>query len=63
MRRLLEKADDSETALSSDVMSVALEGYALLKVSGKGASLDALRQSMAARFTRSAKVRRLAMVR
>ena len=37
LRRLLEKADDGETALGSDVMSAALEGYALLKVSGKGA--------------------------
>jgi hypothetical protein len=47
---LLEKAD--ETALGSDVMSAALEGYALLKVSGKGAGLDALRHGMSARFTR-----------
>jgi hypothetical protein len=35
LRRLLEKADDGETALGSDVMSAALEGDALLKVSGK----------------------------
>ena len=57
LRRLLEKADDGETALGSDVMSAALEGYALLKVSGKGADLDALRQGMSARFTRKAKIR------
>ena len=36
LRRLLEKSDDGETALGSDVMSAALEGYALLRVSGKG---------------------------
>jgi hypothetical protein len=57
LRRLLEKADDGETALGSDVMSAALEGYALLKVSGKGAGLDALRQGMSARFTRKAKIK------
>jgi hypothetical protein len=38
-------------------MSAALEGYALLKVSGKGTGLDALRQSMSVRFTRKAKVK------
>lgn len=57
LRRLLEKADDGETALGSDVMSAALEGCALLKMSGKGAGLDALRQGMSARFARSAKVK------
>ena len=39
--------------------SAALEGYALLKVSGKGAGLDALRQGMSARFTRKAKIKAL----
>ncbi|MBA2592108.1 MAG: hypothetical protein H0U97_07555 [Gammaproteobacteria bacterium] len=43
----------------SDVMSAALEGYALLKVSGKGAGLDALRQGMSARFTRRARINAL----
>ena len=43
LRRLLERVDDGETALGSDVMSAALEGYAMLKVSGRGAGLDALR--------------------
>jgi hypothetical protein len=59
LRRLLEKADDGETALGSDVMSAALEGYAMLKVSGKGAGLDALREGMSARFTRKAKIKAL----
>ncbi len=38
-------------ALGSDVMTTALEGYALLKVLGKGSGLDALRQGIAARFS------------
>jgi hypothetical protein len=33
--RLSERADDSDTALGSDVMSVALEGYALLRIFGR----------------------------
>ncbi len=45
--------------LGNDVMSAALEGYAMLKVSGKGAGLDALRQGMSARFTRKAKIKAL----
>ena len=57
LRRFLERADDGETALGSDVMSAALEGYAMLKVSGRGAGLDALRQGMSARFTRKARVK------
>ena len=40
----------------------ALEGYALLKVSGKGTGLDALRQGMSARFTRKAKIKALPAV-
>lgn len=56
LRQLLGKAEDSEMALGSDVMSASLEGYALLKVMGKGSGLEALRQGMSARFSRSAKV-------
>lgn len=33
-------------------MSASLEGYAVLKVSGKGAGLDGLRQMLSARFAR-----------
>ncbi len=50
--RLTELAEDSEMALGSDLMSASLEGYAVLKVSGKGAGLDGLRQMLSARFAR-----------
>ncbi|RZL01400.1 MAG: hypothetical protein EOP36_11755 [Rubrivivax sp.] len=53
LRQLMGRFEDSEMALGSDVMSAALEGYALLKVLGKGSGLDALRQGMSARFSRS----------
>lgn len=55
LRALMEKGDDTDLALGSDVMSAALEGYALLKVAGKGAGLDALRKDMGARFARGPK--------
>ncbi|MGD0652504.1 MAG: hypothetical protein ABSA97_15415 [Verrucomicrobiia bacterium] len=55
LRALMEKADDTEVALGSDVMSAALEGYAQLKVSGKGAGLDALRQQIGARFAHASR--------
>ena len=54
LRQLLGRAEDSEIALGSDIMSVALEGYALLKVMGKGSGLEALRQDIGARFVRRA---------
>ncbi len=52
LRQLFGRLEDSEMALGSDVMSAALEGYALLKVMGKGSGLDALRHGMSARFNR-----------
>jgi hypothetical protein len=54
LRQLLGRAEDSEMALGSDVMSASLDGYAMLKVLGKGSGLDALRKNMATRFARSA---------
>jgi len=53
--QLLGRAKDSEMALGSDAMVTALEGYALLKVLGKGSGLDALRKDMSVRFTRKAR--------
>lgn len=50
LQRLTERAGDSEMALGSDVMNAALEGYALLKVSGRNQGLEALRQALSARF-------------
>jgi hypothetical protein len=54
LRKLMGRVDDSEMALGSDMMVASLEGYALLKVLGKGSGLDALRRDMAARFSRKA---------
>jgi hypothetical protein len=59
MKQLVERGVDTEMALGSDIMSTALEGYGLLKVSGKNQGLDGLRQELSTRF---AKTRRPAAV-
>ena len=50
LTRLLEKAHDTDTALGSDVMACALEGYAFLKIAGKGDGLNSLRRELGKRF-------------
>jgi len=52
LRKLLERGDNTEYALGSDLMSAALEGYALLKVAGKNAGLEEARRSLSGRFRR-----------
>jgi len=52
LQRLSERAVDTETALGSDIMNVALQGYALLKVAGKNQGLEGLRKQLASRFAK-----------
>lgn len=53
--RLSERAEDTEIALGSDAMSVALQGYALLKVAGKNQGLEGLRKDLGTRFAKAAR--------
>ena len=53
LQRLAERGRDTEMALGADVMDAALEGYALLKVSGKQQGLDGLRKELSNRWARS----------
>ena len=53
LTRLFEKANDTDLALGSDVMSAALEGYAFLKIAGKGEGLHGLRKVLSQRFDNS----------
>ncbi|MFC3551123.1 hypothetical protein ACFOLC_08825 [Lysobacter cavernae] len=53
LQRLTERANDTEIALGSDVMSCALEGYALLKVSGRNQGLEGLRKELSSRFAKA----------
>lgn len=50
LSRLLERVRDTELALGSDVMVSALEGYAFLKIAGKGEGLNGLRRELGRRF-------------
>ena len=49
IREVLAKMDDTQTALGSDVMVAASEGYALMKLFGKAEGLSALKQAMRVR--------------
>jgi hypothetical protein len=53
LNRLGGRASDTEMALGSDVMTVALEGYNQLKVSGRDKGLDALRNELGFRWKKS----------
>lgn len=55
LKRLTERAVDTEAALGSDLMAVALQGYQLLKVAGKGQGLESLRRELGERFTKSSR--------
>ncbi|MBB1087828.1 hypothetical protein H4F99_04915 [Lysobacter sp. SG-8] len=52
LHQLVERADDTEMALGSDMMAIALEGYRLLEVSGKGEALKSARRELSTRFAR-----------
>ena len=54
---LVEKAESTELALGADLFQAMLEGYAMLKVSGKHHGLESKRRELSARF---AKTRRAA---
>ena len=42
-------------ALGSDIIAVALEGYGLLKVSGRSEALKSARRDLSARFAKAAR--------
>lgn len=52
---LHQRALDTEMAIGSDLMTNALEGYAVLKVAGKGQGLDEARKALSARFARKSR--------
>ena len=55
LEQLVERADDTALALGSDIITVALEGYGLLKVSGKSEALKGARRDLSARFAKGAR--------
>ena len=59
IQKLVERMQDTETLLGSDVMATALEAYGLLKVSGKSQGLSTLRAGLSTRFKAKSASRRL----
>lgn len=49
LREVVAKAEDTETALGSDILVAMLEGYALMKMFGKSEGLETLRKAMLVR--------------
>ena len=56
LQRVYDRMVDSEMALGSDLMVASLEGYAHLKVAGRGDGLDTLKEALGARFNRKRRV-------
>ncbi|MFA6231753.1 MAG: hypothetical protein WC617_16505 [Rhodanobacter sp.] len=52
LSKLSQRGEDTQMAVGSDLMTNALEGYAVLKVTGKGQGVDDLRRMLSTRFTR-----------
>jgi len=52
LQRLGERVVDTDMAAGATVMRTALQGYALLKVSGKNQGLEGLRETVGERFAR-----------
>lgn len=55
LKQLTQRADDTQDALGSDIMTLSLEGYALLKVAGRNQGLEGLRRELGGRFAKSRK--------
>ena len=53
LQRLTTRLDDTVTALGSDTMDVALEGYAQIKLSGAAQGLEELRRELSGRFAKT----------
>ena len=52
LEQLVERLRDTEMALGSDLMETAVEGYSLLKLTGRNQGLDGLVKELGSRFAR-----------
>jgi len=55
LARLGERAADTDMALGGGVMETAMQGYRLLKVSGRAEGLEPLRRELGARFAKASR--------
>jgi hypothetical protein len=56
LSRMTQRAVDTDIALGSDVMSVALAAYGQLKLTGKSEGLEPVRRELRTRFVKAARV-------
>ncbi len=54
--RLGERLSNTDTVVGATIMQASLQGYALLKVTGRHQGLEGLRETLGARFSRRPKV-------
>lgn len=52
LARLMSRMEDTDYALGTDAMTVATQGYGLLKLVGKTEGLDAARKDLGSRFAK-----------
>jgi len=55
LQRLGERLENTNTLAGADIMKASLQGYALLKVSGRDQGLEGLRETLGTRFARRSK--------
>ena len=53
MSRLIERGNDTDAALGNDIMTVALQAYGLLKLTGRAEGMETLRRDLSGMFNRS----------
>jgi len=53
MSRLIERGYDTEAALGNDIMTVALQAYGLLKLTGRSEGMESLRRDLSGVFSRT----------
>lgn len=52
LSRLCERAQDTDAALGSSIMGVALQSYGLLKIAGRNEGLRGMRDQLSANFSK-----------
>lgn len=53
LSRLCERGNDTDAALGNDIMSVALQAYGLLKLTGRAEGMEGLRRDLSSLFNRT----------
>ena len=53
MSRLIERGNDTDTALGNDILKVALKAYGLLKLTGGAEGMETLRRDLSGMFNRT----------